>query len=57
MCLRRRLIYVRAFGPLTVTVLSIAILNIFKIYRPPANIKVIGSIPKVNVPTNFEDTH
>lgn len=43
----RRLIYVRAFGPLTVTVLSIAILNIFKIYRPPASIKTVGTIPKV----------
>jgi len=38
---------VRAFGPLTVTVLSIAIVNIFKLYRAPANIKVVGTIPKV----------
>lgn len=47
-CKCRRLIYVRAFGPLTVTILSIAILNIFKIYRAPASIKVVGSIPKVS---------
>lgn len=44
--LHRRLIYVRAFGPLTVTVLSIAICNIFHLYRAPANLKVVGTIPK-----------
>lgn len=37
----------RALGPLTVTILSIAISNIFKLYRAPANIKVVGTIPKV----------
>lgn len=44
---RRRLVYVRAVGPLTVTILSIAICNIFHLYRPPYNIRVVGSVPKV----------
>ena len=46
---RRRLVYVRAAGPLTVTVLSIAICNIFKLYNAPHNIKIVGVIPSVRV--------
>ena len=34
--------YVRAAGPLTVTVLSIAISNIFKLYKAPHNIAIVG---------------
>ena len=45
--LSRKLVYVRAAGPLTVTILSIAITCIFKLYNAPANIKVVGTIPKV----------
>lgn len=47
--------YVKAFGPLTVTVLSIAITNIFKLYNAPYGIKVVGTIPKVSTtsPENF----
>ena len=43
----RRLVYVRAAGPITITVLSIAISNIFKLYRGPHKIAVVGSIPQV----------
>ena len=43
----RRLVYVRAAGPITVTVLSIAICNIFKLYKGPHKIAVVGSIPQV----------
>lgn len=39
--------YIRAAGPLTVTVLSIAICNIFHLSRAPANIKVVGTVPAV----------
>ncbi|EIE25728.1 sulfate permease [Coccomyxa subellipsoidea C-169] len=41
----KRLVYVRAAGPLTVTVLSIAISNIFKLYQAPYNIKTVGVVP------------
>ena len=43
----RKLVYIRAAGPLTVTVLSIAICNIFHLSRAPANIKVVGTVPAV----------
>ena len=39
----------RAAGPLTITVISIAICNIFHLYKPPYNIQVIGNIPKVSL--------
>ena len=39
--------YVRAAGPITITVLSIAISNIFKLYKGPHKIAVVGSIPQV----------
>ena len=39
--------YIRAAGPLTVTVLSIAICNIFHLNRAPHNIKVVGTVPAV----------
>jgi len=46
----KRLSILRALGPLTVCVLSIALMNIFKWYEPGANgkplIKNIGNIPK-----------
>ena len=45
---RRKLVYIRAAGPLTVTVLSIAICNIFHLNRPPYNIKVVGTVPAVS---------
>ena len=45
----RKLIYVRATGPLTVTIASIAICNIFHLYNPPYNIQVVGTIPKVGL--------
>ena len=38
---------VRAMGPLTVCVLSIAISNIWNLKAAPASIRVVGSIPKV----------
>ena len=41
----------RAAGPLTVTIASIAICNIFHLYNPPYNIQVVGSIPKVGLDT------
>lgn len=44
----RKLVYVRAAGPLTVTVLSIAISNIFHLYRAPYNIKTVGTVPAVS---------
>ena len=44
----RRLVYVRAAGPLTVTVLSIAISNIFHLYNAPYNIKTVGTVPAVS---------
>ena len=47
-CLFRKLVYVRAAGPLTVTVLSIAISNIFKLYKAPHNIAIVGVIPQVS---------
>ena len=40
---------VRAMGPLTVCVLSIAISNIWNLKAAPASIRVVGSIPKVRV--------
>ena len=43
---RRRLIYVRAFGPLTVCILSIAISNIWNLKAAPHLIRVIGTVPK-----------
>ena len=44
----RKLVYIRAAGPLTVTVLSIAICNIFHLNRAPYNIKVVGTVPAVS---------
>ena len=50
MCPCRRLYLLRALGPLTVTVLSIAIMNIWKLYVPgnagPNGIYNVGPIPK-----------
>ena len=43
----RKLVYIRAAGPLTVTVLSIAICNIFHLNRAPYNIRVVGTVPAV----------
>jgi sulfate transporter 4 len=42
----RRLIYVRAIGPLLVTIISIATMNIGKYYKAPYNIGVVGKVPK-----------
>lgn len=39
--------YVRAAGPLTVTILSIAISNIFHLYNAPYNIRTVGTVPAV----------
>lgn len=39
--------YIRAAGPLTVTILSIAICNIFHLNRAPYNIRVVGTVPAV----------
>ena len=44
---RRRFAWVRAIGPLTVTILSIAITSIFRLYNKPHNIRIVGSIPQV----------
>jgi len=48
--LRRRLFFLRALGPLTITIMSIAIMNIFKLYQPgkggPNGIYTVGAIPK-----------
>ena len=45
----RRLFFLRALGPITVTVLSIAIMNIFRLYTPgkagPNGIYNVGPIP------------
>lgn len=41
----QRLIYIRALGPLLVTILSIAIMNIWKLYKAPALIQVVGAVP------------
>ena len=43
----RRFGWVRAIGPLTVTILSIAITSIFRLYDKPHNIRIVGSIPQV----------
>lgn len=50
----RRLAYLRALGPLTIAVLGIAIVNIFKLQCPSSDknkvcaksIRVVGNIPK-----------
>ena len=44
----KRLKFVRALGPITVTVMSIALMNIFKWYEPSddAPIAVVGKIPE-----------
>lgn len=50
----RRLGYLRSLGPITVTVLGIAIVNIFKLQCPSSDknkvcattIRVVGNIPK-----------
>jgi len=39
---------VRAIGPLTVTILSIALVSIFRLYNAPHRIKIVGSIPQVS---------
>ena len=44
---RRRFGWVRAVGPLSVTILSIAITSIFRLYDKPHNIRIVGSIPQV----------
>jgi hypothetical protein len=36
----------RALGPLTVTILSIAITNIFSLMDPPTSAPVVGTIPR-----------
>ncbi|CAL5218904.1 g648 [Coccomyxa viridis] len=41
----KKLVYIRAAGPLTVTILSIAICNIFHLNRAPYNIRVVGTVP------------
>jgi hypothetical protein len=43
----RKLVFVRALGPLTITILSIAISNIFKLWNPPSNISMVGYVPAV----------
>ena len=43
----RKLLVLRAIGPLTITILSIAIVNIWKLQNAPSNIRVVGKIPKV----------
>lgn len=47
---RRKLFFLKALGPLTVCVLSIALMNIFGWYDTPSKekpyIKSIGKIPK-----------
>ena len=48
LALCRRLVYVRAAGPLTVTILSIAISNIFHLYNAPYNIRTVGTVPAVS---------
>ena len=42
----RRLKLLRALGPLTVTIISIAIMNIWGLMKAPASIRVVGTIPK-----------
>ncbi|KAK9802855.1 hypothetical protein WJX73_009168 [Symbiochloris irregularis] len=42
----KKLLILRAIGPLTVTILSIAIVNIWHLQRAPQNIRVVGTIPK-----------
>jgi sulfate transporter 4 len=42
----RRLLFLRSIGPITVTILGIAIVNIWHLQRPPASIPVVGKIPK-----------
>ncbi len=42
----RRFGWVRAIGPLTVTILSIALTSIFRLYDKPHNIRIVGSIPQ-----------
>ena len=49
LCTYRRLVVVRAMGPLTVCILSIAISNIWNLKSPPHNIRVVGTIPKVRL--------
>ena len=42
----RKLVFVRAIGPLAVTIISIAIVNIWDLYKPEnGGIFVIGDIP------------
>mmetsp|Transcript_17379 Transcript_17379/g.52010 ORF Transcript_17379/g.52010 Transcript_17379/m.52010 type:complete len:696 (+) Transcript_17379:162-2249(+) len=41
----RKLIYIRAIGPLLVTIISIAIMNIWKLYQAPHNIQIVGKVP------------
>ena len=41
-----RLKLLRALGPLTVTIISIAIMNIWGLMKPPYSIRVVGNIPK-----------
>ncbi|KAK9853863.1 hypothetical protein WJX84_006158 [Apatococcus fuscideae] len=41
-----RLKLLRALGPLTVTIISIAIMNIWGLMKAPASIRVVGTIPK-----------
>ena len=48
--MRRRFGWVRAIGPLTVTIFSIAITSIFRLYNKPHNIRIVGSIPQVGAP-------
>ncbi|KAK9819516.1 hypothetical protein WJX74_003191 [Apatococcus lobatus] len=42
----KRLKLLRALGPLTVTIISIAIMNIWGLMKAPASIRVVGKIPK-----------
>ncbi|KAK9843672.1 hypothetical protein WJX81_001934 [Elliptochloris bilobata] len=42
----KRFGWVRAIGPLSVTILSIAITSIFRLYNNPHNIRIVGSIPQ-----------
>jgi hypothetical protein len=43
---RRRLALLKALGPITVCVVSIAVMNIFGLMNAPAKIKTVGDIPK-----------
>lgn len=55
---RRRMAYLKALGPLTVCVISIALMNIFNWYEPKDKpyIKPIGNIPSGERAANQKGT-